>query len=388
MKEAFEIATLIRKEMLGTLNAEEKLTLSQWRSASSSNETAYSKMRDDGFYESVSRDRAAYDPSAAYELFNRRRQRPEKMKLLFRISRVAVAVIAVAAVSVFFFDRLSDMDDREAYDPAVFDIPAGNNKATLTLSDGSTVELSSNLAINATSLDGAKIIADGSGLDYSGAEVKSDVVYNEIRIPRGGESFVILSDGTKVWLNSETRLRFPVPFAGNERCVEIEGEVYLEVSHNPEKPFIIVSGEASVRVLGTSFNFRSYPENRQLVTTLTEGAVSVTCRGSNVTITPGQQVSVDLNNGAMTVSAVDTKLFTAWKDGRIAFSKQPLWQIVESLERWYDIDIEFVDENAKNITFSGNLRRYEHFSSVVRMLQITGQIEFTTKNKTIYIEAL
>ena len=215
--------------------------------------------------------------------------------------------------------------------------------------------------------------------------VVADNSYNVIQIPRGGEYIVRLEDGTTVYLNSESELRIPVHFGKGERLVWLTGEAYFEVVKDAKKPFTVQFMSSSVTVLGTSFNIRAYPEEKQSQTTLAEGSVRIYSPGSSMLLKPGEQAEVNALSGKMVKREVEVKSFTSWKDGRFVFEQQPLEDIMRTLERWYDIRVIFKDEGAKRISLSGNLKRYGDFSQVMKMLQMTGDVRFELHGNDVYI---
>ena len=255
----------------------------------------------------------------------------------------------------------------------------------LTLANGQMIPLGKEAADSTIITDGAQINASGSGVTYASGGESESIVYNKLEIPRGGEFCLTLSDGTRVWLNSETSIQYPVAFGAKERRVFVQGEAYFEVAKDANKPFTVQFMSSSVTVLGTSFNIRAYPEEKQSQTTLAEGSVRIYSPGSSMLLKPGEQVEVNALSGGMVKREVEVKSFTSWKDGRFVFEQQPLEDIMRTLERWYDIRVIFKDEGAKRISLSGNMKRYGDFSQVMKMLQMTGDVRFELHGNDVYI---
>lgn len=263
------------------------------------------------------------------------------------------------------------------------DIAAGGNKAILKLAGGQTVNLDS-------SQHGVMILADRllytdstfAGNFRDGYQADKDI-FNEIITPRGGTYQVVLSDGTKVWLNADSRLTFPQRFAGPKREVALVGEAYFEVTKSQDRPFVVKTAGQEIAVLGTSFNVAAYADERSEQTTLVEGEVVVTTAQLTRQLIPGDQATV--NAGGISVGKVDTSPFVAWKSGVIAFNEETLEHIMRDISRWYDVDIHFEGVD-KQLRFGGTVSRYANVSEVLRRLELTGQIHFKIEERGIVIK--
>lgn len=264
-------------------------------------------------------------------------------------------------------------------------IESGSSRATLVMAGGERVDLAS-LTDTLLRQGEVEIRLDSSrGVTYQAGDAKvNKVEYNKIIVPRKGEYQLILADGSKVYLNSESELRFPTAFPGKERRVYLKGEGYFEVAANVEKPFIVTVGETDVRVLGTKFNIKNYQDEQSIVATLVEGTICLSI--SSLPMRPGQQSIFNKSTHENIIREVDTKLYTAWKDGRFIFKSAPLESILKQLSRWYDIYFEYEDENLKNLPFSGNVRKYEDGNIILELLKSTGRINFIQNGKIIYVK--
>lgn len=264
-------------------------------------------------------------------------------------------------------------------------IESGSSRATLVMAGGERVDLAS-LTDTLLRQGEVEIRLDSSrGVTYQAGDAKvNKVEYNKIIVPRKGEYQLMLADGSKVYLNSESELRFPTAFPGKERRVYLKGEGYFEVAANAEKPFIVTVGETDVRVLGTKFNIKNYQDEQSIVATLVEGTICLSI--SSLPMRPGQQSIFNKSTHENIIREVDTKLYTAWKDGRFIFKSAPLESILKQLSRWYDIYFEYEDENLKNLPFSGNVRKYEDGNIILELLKSTGRINFIQNGKIIYVK--
>ncbi|MNJ95652.1 fec operon regulator FecR [compost metagenome] len=297
--------------------------------------------------------------------------RHKTIKLWPRVSIAAAVAILALGVAAYFFN--AGNSNHQFKIASGSDIAPGRNKATLTLDDGKTILLS----------DAQKnVIIDAGRLSYNdGTEITSiprtDAI---VSTPRGGTYQVTLSDGTKVWLNAESSLKFPSSFSGAaQRKVVLKGEAYFEVAKNKKQPFLVTTDRQEVEVLGTHFNINSYSDELSTKTTLLEGAVRV----NQTILTPGHQ-SV-LTNGIIKVNKVNPDEAIDWKNGEFVCNNEPLSSIMRKISRWYDVEVVYSHPELKNKTFSGSLSRYDHVSGVLNALEQAGTIKFKLEGRQIQV---
>ncbi len=385
MKEAFEIARIIQKSLKGKLSESEERQLSGWRKVSDENERAFQRMISEDFYTIGMEKLEMYDSRVAYGRFLQKKyQQRRKRRFLINMARGA-AVALPFVIALVLYVGLNREEEQMVRPSLASNILPGTSKAVLTLANGQMIPLGKEATDSTIITDGTQISASGSGVTYASGVESESVVYNKLEIPRGGEFCLTLSDGTRVWLNSETSIQYPVAFGAKERRVFVQGEAYFEVAKDAKKPFTVQFMSSSVTVLGTSFNIRAYPEEKRSQTTLAEGSVRIYSPGSSMLLKPGEQAEVSALSGEMVKQEVEVKNFTSWKDGRFVFEQQPLEDIMRTLERWYDIRVIFKDEGAKRISLSGNMKRYGDFSQVMKMLQMTGDVRFELHGNDVYI---
>ena len=385
MKEAFEIARIIQKSLKGKLSESEERQLSGWRKVSDENERAFQRMISEDFYTIGMEKLEMYESRVAYGRFLQKKyQQRRKRRFLINMARVA-AVALPFVIALVLYVGLNREEEQMVRPSLASNILPGTSKAVLTLANGQMIPLGKEATDSTIITDGTQISASGSGVTYASGVESESVVYNKLEIPRGGEFCLTLSDGTRVWLNSETSIQYPVAFGAKERRVFVQGEAYFEVAKDAKKPFTVQFMSSSVTVLGTSFNIRAYPEEKRSQTTLAEGSVRIYSPGSSMLLKPGEQAEVSALSGEMVKQEVEVKNFTSWKDGRFVFEQQPLEDIMRTLERWYDIRVIFKDEGAKRISLSGNMKRYGDFSQVMKMLQMTGDVRFELHGNDVYI---
>ena len=259
----------------------------------------------------------------------------------------------------------------------------GGPKAVLYLSDGQVVDL--NQVVDSVIVDrnsGQEIVfaKDVNTLNYSqittSNEEKSELVYNRIEVPRGGEYMLVLSDGTKVWLNSETRLEYPLVFGSNSRDVRLSGEAYFEVTKDEARRFNVQMEEATIEVTGTSFNASCYPEDGWCDAVLESGKINLRTGHGLTPVEVGECVSYDIVSGKVRVEKVDLKYFTAWRYGTFYFYNTPLSDIVRKLERWYNVNFKFADESLRDVCFSGAALRSKPIDFMLELLASTQSLKF------------
>ncbi|MCH7401045.1 FecR family protein [Belliella kenyensis] len=265
----------------------------------------------------------------------------------------------------------------------------GSSKAILIMEDGKQINLNSNDQ-EVSSSNGFLLRSKQSILDYMSQSKLHTVIEEEIKmhtliVPLGGEYRVSLSDGTKVWMNSASTLKYPVLFTGETREVELVGEAYFEVSKG-DKEFRIKSGEAQIIVLGTSFNLRSYPDDDNITTTLVTGKVKMNVGEKELDLTPGLQGRYHKVDKSFTAKPVNVKESIAWKDGVFYFEEETLEEILKQYGRWYDMKVKFENSALKSKTYTGVFKKDDAIEVFFDMVSETSDISFEAKGDTIIIK--
>lgn len=258
------------------------------------------------------------------------------------------------------------------------DVAPGYNQAILTLADGSSIALDSN-GNRIIQQAGVKAVQQGGGLQYSMESDAAITAYNKLSTPRGGQFYVALSDGSKVWMNAASSLRYPTVFSGAERSVQINGEAYFEIAPDANRPFrVIINDGTTIEVLGTHFNVEAYEDEEGSRTTLLEGSVKIMSVKGEVILQPGEQV-FSRNAGITVVKDVAIDNIMAWKHGSFSFEGKSLEMIMRQLSRWYDIDVVYQGE-IPALTFGGEMGRDVQLSGVLTFLQESG-LHFSVDNE-------
>lgn len=268
------------------------------------------------------------------------------------------------------------------------DVPPGSNKAMLHLADGTVVTLDS--AGNQVFRQGGTTINQQNGqLRYNANDPNATTVsFNTLATPRGGQYSVTLPDGSKVWLNSASSLRFPTAFAGSERRVELTGEAYFEVAKNAKQPFkVTLEDKTTIEVLGTHFNVNAYKDEPAISTTLLEGAVRLTNGKERITIKPGERAQLKEGGTKFVIDRPDVDRVIAWKNGFFQFNGDNITLIMKQLSRWYDIEPVYAG-NMNMKDYSGYISRNSNISEVLKMLELTNEIKFKVEGRKVTVSAI
>ena len=377
---------IIWKKIHDRISAEEEILLNQWLEGHPTHQRYYANARE--YYAKGTK----FNQSPA-ELKKALKAIHHKAAIHspYRNTRIIAATSIAASILFLIYFQFFRINEPHKVELAqkVQSIVPGSHKAVLVMADGSEHDLTSGKSSIKAS-DGTEIKNTGNKLEYIGTGIKpAQIRYNTLKIPRGGEYFLVLSDSTKVWLNSETTLRYPVQFAGDIRKVELTGEAYFEVTHNDKVPFIVTSGNQQVKVLGTHFNISSYAENENIYTTLVEGKVEVSLESNplaKIVLNPSEQSTINKTMNEIQKRKVDASQYVAWKDGRFVFQDQKLEDIMKTLSKWYDVQFVFNQEKLKDVKFTGNLERYADFSEILQKIERTNEVKFEIDNNVITIK--
>lgn len=276
--------------------------------------------------------------------------------------------------------------------PQSHDVAPNTKAPTLTLADGTVVLLDSTQQGTLAIQGNTNVIKNANGqIVYTpAANAGGAMLYNTMTVPKGGNVVSLaLADGSKVWLNAASSIRYPAAFSGTERKVEITGEAYFEVTHNATMPFKVSRGNVDVEVLGTHFNVNAFPEEKEIKVTLLEGKVKVVNRQlaignkASVVITPGKQAVLTADS-QFTIADADVEQVMAWKNGLFMFNNTGIENIMQQIERWYDVTV-YYEGDLKRWTFNGQISRYSNVSKVLEMMEATGTIHFRVEDRKIYV---
>ena len=375
MKTTTDISKLIARKILGdTLAPEEEAALQAWLSDERNAATYEEVKRLDLVSAMLRLEREDYGGRMVARF--RRTQQRRMLRLFLRRASGWAGVAAVVALLFLAVPRSARRLAGDSTQQTAMTIVPGEAKAILTLADGQQIDVTG----------GDHRVVDRLLDSVSTALADTVAVrYNTLSIPRGGEFRYELADGTRVWLNAESELRFPETFGGGERRVYVKGEVFFDVAHDEAHPFVVSTGRGDVRVLGTRFNLTDYA-GTPLAATLVEGRIRFhTPDGRDYDVRPSQQLTFDEAGGTVDVQTVDVSVYTAWVDHQFVFRNQSLEDIMTTLSRWYDFHPVFADDSLRGIRLSGRLYRGDDIRVLLDSYERAASIRFVIRGENILV---
>lgn len=303
--------------------------------------------------------------------------------------RWSIAASIILLVGLFVGRTISGVRDiHEEQELAKSVMQPGTSKAILMMADGKEVVLEQGQNLNILLNERVRVATSSQGIVYE--EYGKGMVteeYNKLTTPVGGEYSLVLSDGTKVFLNADSELKYPVEFSDGKRIVDLKGEAYFEVHKDSLRPFIVRMNGAEVTVLGTSFNVNTYGDDGQIYTTLVNGSVRVSSvkNGQAEVLKPGMQSVMNVQSGLLTVRKVDVEPYVAWREGRFVFRAMTLDLIMRQLQRWYDFEVFYQNSELKDYEFRGVIKRDMDLDKVLSVIKATTNVDFEVKGKVITI---
>lgn len=322
---------------------------------------------------------------ARFDEHIRKEQMLRRKRMIRRVYQYAACCLLLFSVGIgiLWFSRDKEPIAGEAVIAKT--IQPGENKAIILLANGEQIDVESLDDTSRYRREGIEVEREKGTIRYVDQKHVS-VEYHTIVIPKGGEYQVELNDGTKVWLNSETQLRIPTAFTGNERRVFLSGEAYFAVTKNRQQPFIVETDLGNVKVYGTEFNVKRYSDEEQLKATLVEGSIGFSSdQIAELKIKPGYQLSLSEGSGKPEVKQVKIYNEIAWKNRQFCFESKTLGEIMTTLQRWYAVKVIFTDPALKELKFSGTLNRYDKIDSLLRLFEAGVDIRFLIENDTIRV---
>lgn len=381
---AIYIALLLHKQrQKEPLLQQEQKDLDAWRQLHPGSEVLMDRLNDrSAFIREVEKMRSYDTADAAKELFNRLAipfpEEKVRPMFIFRRALVAAAVLLLVATGIWLW-RTEVRQEKQKL-TAKNEVAPGGNKATLTLADGSIIVLDS--AQNGLlAQQGATDVNKQNGLlVYKSADDNAPVQYNTMSTPRGGEFSLVLPDGSKVWLNAASSLKYPTAFKGSDRVVELSGEAFFEIAPLPSMPFKVKVNDMEVAVMGTSFNVMAYDNEPEIRTTLVDGKVKVAKGKNSLLLQPGQQARAGNNIGL--ADDVDVEAEIAWKKGKFMFGESiSMTTIMRQIANWYDVEVVFHGRIPNRI--GGSVSRSVPLSQLLKVLETAGAARFEVNNKRI-----
>lgn len=383
LKKRLDIARLIAEELAGTIDERDRAVLTRWLDEDERHWKEYTNI-----LESLKTGNEVWKDQERGRQIMESRWRTVKSHTIRKTvrwitwSKYAAVILLFVSMGIFWF---VNEKKQEVENVTVAKIEHGSMKAQLVLANGRKVDLVPETNLQLEEEGGTRILTLDNMVKYSGMDSlvgqSAEVKYNTLIVPRGGEFSLELADGTRVWLNTESKLRYPVAFTGEERRVEMDGEVYFEVAKNREKPFVVTVNGVDIRVLGTSFNVSAYQED--VVTTLVTGKVQLKKGDEQVVLLPNQQAI--WSDDKFKVKQVDARNYVLWKEGIFYFEDVDLETILNDMARWYNVTIFYVNPTLKKMKFSVEIKRYEDINEILRRIEQTKRVKFEIKDRTINV---
>lgn len=376
-----EFIELLKRHQNGTLSTEDKDKLDAWYLHKAANSK---------------KQLSEYELADSYEHLKSKLPLAQEKKVITLWPRIAVAasIALLFGAGLFYFTKSESIVKQENIQVVEKpkEIAPGGNRGILTLSNGKQIvlsDVSSKDIIAKEDQDEVTIKMDANGvityvINPNADTAKEDAnSFNTLSTPTGGQYNIVLADGTKVFLNAVSSIKYPTQFNGDQRIVEFEGEAYFEVAKNKNKPFLVKSDKQTIEVLGTHFNVNAYNNESAVKTTLLEGSVAVSSKNQKAILKPGQQSKVSESSTKIGVKEVDTEAAIAWKNGRFKFDNADLKSVMKQLERWYGIKVEYRGD-VSDVRFNGGTFRNKNLSEVLKVLELSN-IKFKVEGKTIIV---
>ena len=376
-----EIARLILLCWHGEVDKQLMTELEEWLEESADNRSFYESLGARSYQETECQEYMKYDSRKDWKRVKVAMKRRKRVPFRYLLPYAALVLIAIGLAWMIKYKNTGKSEQPVSM---VETIRPGSSKAQLVLPDGRRVDLEVDRGCQ--QLKGENFVNDGKQLVYHEQENGKRIQWHTLSVPRGGEYKLVLADGTRVWLNSQTRLVYPTCFVGSERVIELDGEAYFQVARDTTMPFVVRVGKNAVRVYGTSFNVSAYREDANMITTLETGSVGLWVGEKEYRLVPGDQADVTVATGTVVKYRVNADAYCSWRNGTFIFEEERLESILNRLSRWYNVDIFYQNESIKDLHFTGDLGRYEDFMEVLKLIGLTTNVEFVVNGRNIIVK--
>ena len=378
---------IIVKDILGSASGEERRLLDEWRNQSEEHQRLYEKLVSGSFLEKAVSDNNKALRRREWKRLEARivRRRGRSVRLIrFRV----VAAVCILALGIGAVGLWSNSRQDRGGSPLAGSIRMGSPKAIVELAGGQQFLFNKDTTLRLEA-QGIQLVSSRDTLDIIQPVIAGErgEEYNVVRIPHGGEYITRLPDGSVVHLNAGSELKVPVYFGTESREVWLRGEGFFEVVHRENLIFTVHTDKADISVLGTEFDVRAYTDEKEVVTTLVQGAVGVISGRTYDRLKPGEQARI-AGKGDIRVAEVDIYPFIAWKNGRMVFENERLEKIMAELQRWYDFEVFYRNPEMAEKRFGFKLEKYEHVDSLLKILELTGEVEFEMNGKTLIVKGV
>jgi len=377
---------IIVKDILGSASGEERRLLDEWRNQSEEHQRLYEKLVSGSFLEKAVSDNNKALRRREWKGLEARivRRRGRSVRLIrFRV----VAAVCILALGIGAVGLWSNSRQDRGGSPLAGSIRMGSPKAIVELAGGQQFLFNKDTTLRLEA-QGIQLVSSRDTLDIIQPVIAGErgEEYNVVRIPHGGEYITRLPDGSVVHLNAGSELKVPVYFGTESREVWLRGEGFFEVVHRENLIFTVHTDKADISVLGTEFDVRAYTDEKEVVTTLVQGAVGVSSGRTYDRLKPGEQARI-AGKGDIRVAEVDIYPFIAWKNGRMVFENERLEKIMAELQRWYDFELFYADPDVKEMHFTIDILKYEEISKVLNLMERMNKVKFTQKGRTVVVNS-
>ena len=383
-KEIIEVSGWITADLLGKLSDSQRISLEEWKGRSEANRILFEELSAIKTEEFIKYSGDSY--KKAYQVFliaKKERERKARRRRLLQTLKYAAMVLPLLISAVFWWTMSGNTDTPLQTDVAY--IPSGRYPL-LKLADGKEVVLTDR-QYTFQPLEGVEFEnLNSNSLVYTGQAVgKEQLEYHELSTPTQCDYHFVLSDGTKVWVNAASSVKYPVVFGEDKRVIYASGEIFLEVARDSARPFSVITDQMEIKVLGTSFNINAYPDGDVCVVTLVEGKVAAYTGDGDYTLKPDQQLYFNKADRQGKICPVNVSDFISWKEGRYIFKGQPLREVAKVLERWYDVRIEFGNPECANEVYTGIVYKEEDITAFIDRLNTSSGINARLEDHMIKI---
>lgn len=377
---------IIVKDILGSASGEERRLLDEWRNQSEEHRRLYEKLVSGSFLEKAVSDNNKALRRREWKRLEARivRRRGRSVRLIrFRV----VAAVCILALGIGAVGLWSNSRQDRGGSPLAGSIRMGSPKAIVELAGGQQFLFNKDTTLRLEA-QGIQLVSSRDTLDIIQPVIAGErgEEYNVVRIPHGGEYITRLPDGSVVHLNAGSELKVPVYFGTESREVWLRGEGFFEVVHRENLIFTVHTDKADISVLGTEFDVRAYTDEKEVMTTLVQGAVGVSSGRTYDRLKPGEQARI-AGKGDVRVAEVDIYPFIAWKNGRMVFENERLEKIMAELQRWYDFELFYADPDVKEMHFTIDILKYEEISKVLNLMERVNKVKFTQKGRTVVVNS-
>ena len=381
---------LIVRKILEQCTEEEEKLFQAWYSSDVKNREYFEKAKVyfNRYY--TGNEERIIDRDGAWKEFLSSARKPGRSFNIRKILKYAAIITLPLLCSWFAYTYITEKENNNSQVLAREPLLPGAAKAVLVLGNGKEILLSEENREDTVARENNVIInQQGHGLQYNSQGENTDkvIAYNTIITPRGGEYQITLSDGTRISLNAESKLIFPVNFPEGVRKVQLTGEAYFEVTRNGNAPFIVETQAGKIRVLGTAFNVSAYSNDDVVQTTLVTGSVSFTDTESSTEqiIKPGEQITYNITDQSIQVQKVNTDIYCSWRNGLFILEAQRLEDIMKRISRWYDVEVFYQSQEAKDLVFTGDLEKYEKCDVILGIIELSTNVRFSIKGRTVTV---